>query len=137
MSISAPFIARPIATCLLALAVLLGGALGYNALPGWAAVEPLRRLMFDRAAAAPGRSVDRAREGVLRAMQIGDHDLGPLRLPRCALGGVADEDAHLASLRQKRVGYDGARVPGNTSDDEHDEPVFLPASALPATHVNV
>jgi len=33
MSISAPFIARPIATCLLAVAVLLGGALGYNALP--------------------------------------------------------------------------------------------------------
>ena len=33
MSISAPFIARPIATCLLAVAVLLGGALGYGALP--------------------------------------------------------------------------------------------------------
>jgi multidrug efflux pump len=33
MSISAPFIARPIATCLLAFAVLLGGALGYKALP--------------------------------------------------------------------------------------------------------
>jgi multidrug efflux pump len=33
MSISAPFIARPIATCLLAFAVLLSGALGYNALP--------------------------------------------------------------------------------------------------------
>jgi multidrug efflux pump len=33
MSISAPFIARPIATCLLAIAVLLGGALGYAALP--------------------------------------------------------------------------------------------------------
>jgi multidrug efflux pump len=33
MSISAPFIARPIATCLLAFAVLLGGALGYAALP--------------------------------------------------------------------------------------------------------
>ena len=33
MSISAPFIARPIATCLLSFAVLLGGALGYNALP--------------------------------------------------------------------------------------------------------
>ena len=33
MSISAPFIARPIATCLLAIAVLLGGALGYGALP--------------------------------------------------------------------------------------------------------
>jgi multidrug efflux pump len=33
MSISAPFIARPIATCLLAFAVILGGALGYMALP--------------------------------------------------------------------------------------------------------
>ena len=33
MSISAPFIARPIATCLLAVAVLLGGVLGYAALP--------------------------------------------------------------------------------------------------------
>jgi multidrug efflux pump len=33
MSISAPFIARPIATCLLAFAVLLGGTLGYMALP--------------------------------------------------------------------------------------------------------
>ncbi len=33
MSISAPFIARPIATCLLSVAVLLGGALGYGALP--------------------------------------------------------------------------------------------------------
>ncbi len=33
MSLSAPFIARPIATCLLSVAVLLGGALGYGALP--------------------------------------------------------------------------------------------------------
>jgi multidrug efflux pump len=33
MSISAPFIARPIATCLLAVAVLLGGVLGFLDLP--------------------------------------------------------------------------------------------------------
>jgi len=33
MSISSPFIARPIATCLLAVAVLLAGALGYSNLP--------------------------------------------------------------------------------------------------------
>ena len=33
MNISAPFIARPIATTLLAIAVLLGGALGYRILP--------------------------------------------------------------------------------------------------------
>ena len=33
MSVSAPFIRRPIATSLLAVAVLLGGFLGYNLLP--------------------------------------------------------------------------------------------------------
>jgi len=33
VNISAPFIARPVATCLLALAVLLAGVLGYRALP--------------------------------------------------------------------------------------------------------
>jgi len=33
MNISAPFIARPVATCLLAVAVLLAGVLGYRALP--------------------------------------------------------------------------------------------------------
>jgi len=33
MNISAPFIARPVATALLAIAVLLGGVLGYRALP--------------------------------------------------------------------------------------------------------
>ena len=33
MNISAPFIARPIATTLLAIAVLLGGVLGYRVLP--------------------------------------------------------------------------------------------------------
>ena len=33
MSLSGPFIARPIATCLLAVAIFLAGALGYRALP--------------------------------------------------------------------------------------------------------
>ncbi|HET8997400.1 MAG TPA: efflux RND transporter permease subunit, partial [Acetobacteraceae bacterium] len=33
MNISAPFIARPIATWLLAIAILLAGALGYRSLP--------------------------------------------------------------------------------------------------------
>ena len=33
MNISAPFIARPVATWLLAIAVILAGALGYRALP--------------------------------------------------------------------------------------------------------
>src|SRR5687768_10300277 len=33
MSVSAPFIARPVATTLLAAAVLIGGVLGYRSLP--------------------------------------------------------------------------------------------------------
>jgi len=35
----------------------------YNALPGWAAVEPLRRLMLDASAGVEGNSLDRARHG--------------------------------------------------------------------------
>jgi SAM-dependent methyltransferase len=35
----------------------------YNALPGWAAVEPLRRLMRDTSSGIEGSSLDRARHG--------------------------------------------------------------------------
>jgi SAM-dependent methyltransferase len=35
----------------------------YNALPGWAAVEPLRRLMRDASAGIEGSSLERARHG--------------------------------------------------------------------------
>jgi SAM-dependent methyltransferase len=35
----------------------------YNALPGWAAVEPLRRLMLDASAGVAGGGLDRARHG--------------------------------------------------------------------------
>jgi SAM-dependent methyltransferase len=40
-----------------------GGLLlaSYNALPGWAAIAPLRRLMLDHAASVPGSTLDRAR----------------------------------------------------------------------------
>ncbi len=36
----------------------------YNALPGWAPVEPLRQLILARAAVATGNSLDRARAGL-------------------------------------------------------------------------
>src|SRR5437588_113040 len=51
-----------------------GGLLyvGYNALPGWASVEPLRRLMLDRGAAVKGSTLDRAREGVALAKRLSD-----------------------------------------------------------------
>jgi len=39
----------------------------YNALPGWAAVEPLRRLMLDSASGVAGNSLDRARQGLQAA----------------------------------------------------------------------
>ncbi len=36
---------------------------GYNALPGWSAIEPLRRLMLDFSADVKGTTLDRARAG--------------------------------------------------------------------------
>ena len=36
---------------------------GYNALPGWSAIEPLRRLMLDFSANVEGSTLDRARAG--------------------------------------------------------------------------
>ena len=43
-----------------------GGLLyvSYNAMPGWAAVEPLRRLMLDASAGIAGTSLDRARHAL-------------------------------------------------------------------------
>ncbi len=51
-----------------------GGLLyvGYNALPGWAAIEPLRRLIQDRAAGARGNSLERAQQGVEFAKRVRD-----------------------------------------------------------------
>src|SRR6185312_8851699 len=46
--------------------------LGYNALPGWAAVEPMRRLMLDRAAAVQGSTLDKAREALALAKKLAD-----------------------------------------------------------------
>jgi SAM-dependent methyltransferase len=44
----------------------------YNALPGWAAVEPLRQLMMERGAAVGGSSVERARAGFALAKTLSD-----------------------------------------------------------------
>ena len=51
-----------------------GGLLyvSYNALPGWASVEPLRQLMLDRGAAVGGSSIERAREGLAFAKMLRD-----------------------------------------------------------------
>jgi SAM-dependent methyltransferase len=51
-----------------------GGLLymSYNALPGWASVEPLRQLMLDRGAAVGGSSIERAREGLAFAKLLRD-----------------------------------------------------------------
>jgi SAM-dependent methyltransferase len=51
-----------------------GGLLyvSYNALPGWASVEPLRQLMLDRGAAVGGSSIERARAGLAFAKMLRD-----------------------------------------------------------------
>jgi SAM-dependent methyltransferase len=55
-----------------------GGLLyvSYNALPGWASVEPLRRLMLDHTAKMRGSSLDRAREGVAYLQRLADSGAG-------------------------------------------------------------
>ncbi len=51
-----------------------GGLLyvSYNALPGWAAIEPLRRLMLDSASGVTGGSLERARHGLALAKVLSD-----------------------------------------------------------------
>jgi SAM-dependent methyltransferase len=51
-----------------------GGLLyvSYNALPGWAPLEPLRRLMLDSAAGVPGDSLEGARRGLAAARLLSD-----------------------------------------------------------------
>jgi SAM-dependent methyltransferase len=44
----------------------------YNALPGWAALEPLRRLMIEHGARVGGSTLDRARAGVELAQRLCD-----------------------------------------------------------------
>jgi hypothetical protein len=52
----------------------VGGLLyvGYSALPGWAGVEPLRRLMLDAAAAFEGTSEERVRHALATATLLCD-----------------------------------------------------------------
>ncbi len=51
-----------------------GGLLyvSYDAQPGWAAVEPLRRLMLDHTAGMKSSSMERARAGVAYAQRLAD-----------------------------------------------------------------
>ncbi len=43
---------------------------GYNSLPGWAVIEPLRRLLSDHARSAPGNTRERAQAAVDLANQL-------------------------------------------------------------------
>jgi predicted O-methyltransferase YrrM len=51
-----------------------GGLLtvSYNALPGWAALEPLRRLFLDTTAGIQGSTLDRARHALTAAQMLAD-----------------------------------------------------------------
>jgi SAM-dependent methyltransferase len=48
----------------------------YNALPGWAAIEPLRRLILDRSARSEGSTLDRARDAVRYANKLAEAGAG-------------------------------------------------------------
>ena len=51
-----------------------GGLLyvSYNALPGWAAIEPLRRFLMEQTGGTPGTTLDRARRGLELARRLSD-----------------------------------------------------------------
>ncbi len=49
---------------------------GYNALPGWAAVEPLRRLLVDRATAVGGPTLEGARQALDLAVRMAEAGAG-------------------------------------------------------------
>ena len=51
---------------------MAGAALLASALPGWAAVEPLRRLIADRAATFEGDTLSRAKEALAYARRLAD-----------------------------------------------------------------
>jgi SAM-dependent methyltransferase len=55
-----------------------GGLLyvSYNALPGWAAIEPLRRLMIDHGAKVRGSRIDVARESLAFVQRLADAGVG-------------------------------------------------------------
>ncbi len=55
-----------------------GGLLfvSYNALPGWAAIEPLRRLMLDHVADLPGSTLERAREAYAFVCRLAEAKTG-------------------------------------------------------------
>jgi SAM-dependent methyltransferase len=48
----------------------------YNAMPGWAAMEPLRRLMLEHTAHMKGTTLDRAREAVEYVQRLADAGTG-------------------------------------------------------------
>jgi trans-aconitate methyltransferase len=47
-------------------------AVSYNALPGWAAIEPLRRLLLDTASGVAGTTLERAQHGLAAAKVLAD-----------------------------------------------------------------
>lgn len=69
---------RDAAIALAAAKLKPGGLLhvSYNALPGWAALEPLRRLIQDGAAAGEGDGTERARRGFTVAKLLRDAGAG-------------------------------------------------------------
>jgi ubiquinone/menaquinone biosynthesis C-methylase UbiE len=48
----------------------------YNALPGWAVIEPLRRLMLDHASRIRGSSLDKAEAAIAYARRLADSGVG-------------------------------------------------------------
>ena len=82
-----------------------GGLLyvSYNALPGWAAVEPLRRLMLESSAGVAGSSLERARRGRRPRGCSSDAGAGVLHEQPGGAVDARDDEEDRALVRRARV----------------------------------
>jgi SAM-dependent methyltransferase len=70
----------------------------YNAMPGWAALQPLRRLMAAHAAAHPGDSLDKARAAFARVKALAEAGAG-------YFAAVPAAKAHLQEMERQDIRY--------------------------------
>ena len=83
----------------------------YNALPGWAHLQPIRHMMQTYAASLPGDSIERARQAPGREKEVWDYyrsnaqALAQLRAPIYE-DKVVDFVLELANVTEKKVTKD-------------------------------
>ena len=88
--------------------------LSYNAMPGWAHLQPIRRMMQAYASALPGNSIDRARQAFTYVRHLADNKAAFFEINRAAT-------EHL-----KSVGEADVRYVAHEYMTPHGDPFYFP-----------